>query len=261
MGKNICVIFELDTLGLAKTIVLGTVFSPQRCDGCDGEDRAEAADDQLCMLPHSRVVETGKDLHTALTCGDDFFQRRALLQQSSDLIASSSGGQREVGQQGSGQVGSPEDAHKEHVVSSIEHREDGTLLGVVGQTGLCRLGDDTLEGVADDINGIHDDERNESSAVRNDGQQTEHGERHRKKNQVTNDNERAVLTEFGIGVVDDHSDERVGNAIPDSHDGNDTAGQNSANTDNTYQEVGDRTDQHQVRIGSGVIQCITADFP
>ena len=46
--------------------------------------------------------------------------------------------------------------HQNNVLHSIAHCEDGALLGIVGQAGLSRLGDNALAGVANDVDHLPD---------------------------------------------------------------------------------------------------------
>ena len=55
-----------------------------------------------------------------------------------------------LGHQGAGDIHG-QDSKDDGVVSGVENGEVGTLLRVVGQAGLSRLGNDALAGVADDV--------------------------------------------------------------------------------------------------------------
>ena len=59
-----------------------------------------------------------------------------------------------LGHQGAGDIHG-QDSKDNGVVSGVENSEVGTLLRVVGQAGLSRLGNDALAGVADDVQHIH----------------------------------------------------------------------------------------------------------
>ena len=82
-----------------------------------------------------------------------------------------------------------------------------------------------------------------------------------KQDHVADDNEGAVLAELGIGLIDDHTNKGVGNAVPDTHDGGNGTGQNDTNTAEAGQEVGDVHERHHIDVGGAVIQGVKCDLP
>ena len=88
--------------------------------------------------------------------------RGVLCHQRSDLGSVGLGSQGELGHQDIGDNDGEHDVHQNNVIHSIAHCEDGALLGIVGQAGLSRLGDNALAGVANDVDHVDDDERNKA---------------------------------------------------------------------------------------------------
>ena len=88
-----------------------------------------------------------------------------------------------------------------------------------------------------------------------------HDPAHAEQDQVADEHERAVLAEAAVGLIHDHAHERVGDAVPDTHDHRERAREHNADTDETGQVVGDVADDQQVEVGGGVVERITADAP
>lgn len=93
------------------------------------------------------------------------------------------------------------------------------------------------------------------------GDEVEHHEGGGEHDDLADDNERTVFAELAVGLLDHHTNERVGDTVPDAHDGNNGTGQHGCQTDDTDQEVADVTDHHHVGVGGGVVQSVHHDLP
>ena len=88
------------------------------------------------------------------------------------------------------------------------------------------------------------------------GNEAGHGQK-----DVANDHERAVLAELAVGLIDHEADERVGDAIPDTHGHGQGRSDHHANADPAHQVVGGVVHQEQVQVGGRVVQRKAADTP
>ena len=146
----------------------------------------------------------------------------------------------------------------EHAVEGSEH---GALLGVVGHAGLCRLGNDALAGVAQIVDHQDHNVEGEADCLRQLVGDVEQDEAGHGQNDVADDDERAVLTELAVGLIDHEAHERVGDTVPDTHDHAQGRGQHHADADPAHQVVGSVTHHHQVQVGSRVVQRKACDAP
>ena len=258
MSQGVNVILDADLLGGAQTEVLRIVLTPQGDDGADCKDSGQAAEHQLHGGEQAGVVESGQAAAGLL---HDACQSRVLCHQRSDLGSVGLGSQGELGHQDIGDNDGEHDVHQNNVIHSIAHCEDGALLGIVGQAGLSRLGDNALAGVANDVDHVDDDERNKADTSAHLGDEVEHHEGGGEHDDLADDNERTVFAELAVGLIDHHTNERVGDTVPDTHDGNNRTGQHGCQTDDTDQEVADVTDHDHVGVGGGVVQSVHHDLP
>ena len=258
MSQGVNVILHADLLGGAQTEVLGVILTPQSNDGADCKHCRQAAEHQLHGGEQAGVVESGQAAAGLL---HDACQSGVLCHQRSDLCSVGLGSQGELGNQAVGNDDRDDDVHQDDVVHGIAHCEDGALLGVVGQAGLSRLGDNALAGVAQDVDHVDDDERDKADTSAHLGDEVEHHEGGGEHDDLADDNERTVFAELAVGLIDHHTNERVGDTVPDTHDGNNGTGQHGCQTDDTDQEVADVTDHHHVGVGGGVVQSVHHDLP
>ena len=139
----------------------------------------------------------------------------------------------------------------EHAVEGGEH---GALLGVVGQAALCALGDNTLAGVAQIEQAAHNEEENKADGAF--GQlvgDMEHNVAGHEQHRLADDDERTVLAELAIGLVNHETDERVGDAVPQAHRHQEAGGNHHADADKAQQVEGDIVHEHQVDVRGGVV--------
>ena len=151
---------------------------------------------------------------------------------------------------------------QEGVVNAVESCEQGALLGVIGNTGLCGLGNDALAGVADVVDAGHDHEEDQTDGTF--GQQVGHMEQNERadtQDDIADDNERTVLTELAVGLVNQEANDGVGHAVPQTHNHGEGGRQDHADAYPTHQVVGYISHQEHVQVGSGVVQGETADSP
>ena len=87
------------------------------------------------------------------------------MEELSSTVAAHAGGVDVLELDGGVGVEDADQSEQNGVVNGIEGSEQGALLGVVGQTGLGRLGDDTLAGVANIVRSRHDDEENQADVA------------------------------------------------------------------------------------------------
>lgn len=87
------------------------------------------------------------DSHAGCNCRDDAAEQPQLLEECRSGERSSAA---ILGHQGAGDIHG-QDSKDDGVISGVENGEVGTLLRVVGQAGLSRLGNDALAAVADDV--------------------------------------------------------------------------------------------------------------
>ena len=146
----------------------------------------------------------------------------------------------------------------EHAVEGSEH---GALLGVVGHAGLCRLGNDALAGVAQIVDHQDHNVEGEADCLRQLVGDVEQDEAGHSQNDIADDDERAVLTELAVGLIDHEAHERVGDTVPDAHDHAQGRGHHHADADPAHQVVGSVTHHHHVQVGSRVVQCKACDAP
>ena len=258
MSQSIHVVLHADLLGGAQTEVLRVILTPQGDDGADCKDSRHSAEGQLDGGEQAGVVESGQAAARLL---HDASQVGVLCHQRSDLSSIGLGSQGELGHQDIGDNDGEDDVHQDDIVHRIAHCEDGALLGVVGQAGLSRLGDDALAGVANDVDHVDDDEHREPDTHTHLGDEVEHHEGGDEHDDLTQNDEGTVLTELTVGLINCHAHERVGDTVPDTHDGDDGTGQHGCQTDDTDQEVADITHHHHVGVGGGVIQSVHHDLP
>lgn len=83
----------------------------------------------------------------SIVAADDAAEQPQLLEECRSGERSSAA---VLGHQGAGDIHG-RDSKDDGVVSGVENGEVGTLLRVIGQAGLSRLGNDALAGVADDV--------------------------------------------------------------------------------------------------------------
>ena len=78
---------------------------------------------------------------------------------------------------------------------------------------------------------------------------------------LTDHDERTVLTELAVGLIDHEADERVGNTVPHTHHHGQGGSDHHANADPAHQVVGSVVHHHQINVGCGVIQRVACDTP
>ena len=260
MGQDVDVVLEADLLLGAEAEVLDAVLAGDADDGQDGQQSGDTADAELHGSPHLGVIEAGQDLN-AVVLGQALLQAGILGDEGVDLIGVLRRIEGVVGDEGGRQQDGPDHAEDQGDPHGVEHGEDGALGRVVGQAGLSGLGDNTLAGIADDVHHVEDDEHGEPDAGGRGGDHTEHDEGRQEQDHVADDDEGTIFAELGVGLVNDHADERVGNAVPHTHDGDDGAGQNNADADDTDQVVGNGVHEQHVQVGGHVVQGEEADLP
>ena len=260
MGQNVDVVLDSDLLVVADAEVFLAVLTPQTDDAQHSQNEGQAAHQQLEVGPHFGVVEAVEDLH-AVFLDEDVGEVGVLGNQSGNLVRMLRRVEGVLGDQSAGQEdGIPEVEHHDQI-HRVEHGEDGTLRGIVGEAGLRRLGDHALAGVADDVQCIEHDVQREPQAHAHAGQHMEHRKGHAEQNGLADDDEGAVFAELGIGLVNDEADERVGDTVPDTHDGTDGAGQNGAQAHDADEVVADGAHQQHVEVGREVVAGIETDLP
>ena len=222
MLQGIPVILQTDSDSFAGTVELSAILGGDGDDGDGGEDGGENRDSQ----PEG-MEELGAGVAAHILVG--------------------------IGDTGSNNT---QNGEQQGVVHTVEGGEHGTLLGIVGQAGLSRLGDHTLEGVADVVNSAADDEepKAECGVVRQLVGDMEHDKAHDAQNDIADDHEGAVLTKLAVGLVHHEAHEGIGNAVPDTHNHCETGGGDHADAYEAHQVEGNVVHQEQVQVGSGVVQ-------
>ena len=147
------------------------------------------------------------------------------------------------------------------VIHTVEGCEQRTLLGVVGHAGLSRLGNDALAGVTQIVDHQDHNVEGEAGCLRQQMGAMEQNETGHAQGDVADDDERAVLAELAVGLIDHEADERVGDTVPDAHDHAQGRGHHHADADPAHQVVGSVTHHHHVQVGSRVVQCKACDAP
>ena len=153
------------------------------------------------------------------------------------------------------------DSKQQGVEHAVEGSEHGALLGVIGHAALCRLGNNTLAGVAQVVDHQNDHIEGEAHALRQLVGDMEGDPAGDAQDDLTDHNERTVLAELAVGLIDHEADEGVGNTVPDTHHHGQGRSDHHANADPAHQVVGSVVHQEQVRIGCGVVQCVACDTP
>ena len=147
----------------------------------------------------------------------------------------------------------------EHAVEGGKH---GALLRVVGQAALGALGDNALAGVAKVEQAAHNEE--ESKADGTLGQlvgDMEHNVAGHEQDSLTDDDKRTVLAELAVGLVNHKADERVGDAVPQTHHHQEAGGDYHADADKAQQVEGAVVHEHQVDIRGGVVHSEARNTP
>ena len=228
---NVPIITEAQPLSHAGTEVLGDVLAPQADAGQNGHDGREDHNDEPLLTVHSHVGVSGGAVRASVL-----------------------GHQVVDGQDG-------EHHAQQGVKHGIEHGEHGALLRVVGHTGLGRLGDAALEGIANDVEHVENDVGGEPGSLGNLRNDPEDQAREDCQNDIAQDQEGPVLTELGAGLVDENADEGVGDAVPHTQQGGDGAGHHYGNADKAGKEVADGHERKQVQVGGSVVQSVKPDLP
>ena len=78
---------------------------------------------------------------------------------------------------------------------------------------------------------------------------------------LTDHDERAVLAELAVGLIDHEADERVSDTVPDTHHHGQGRSDHHANADPAHQVVGGVVHHHQINVGCGVVQRVACDTP
>ena len=78
---------------------------------------------------------------------------------------------------------------------------------------------------------------------------------------LTDHDERTVLTELAVGLIDHEADERVSDTVPHTHHHGQGRSDHHANADPAHQVVGSVVHHHQINVGCGVIQRVACDTP
>ena len=81
----------------------------------------------------------------------------------------------------------------------------------------------------------------------------EHNEAGHEQDSLTDDDERTVLAEFAVGFVNHKADERVSDAVPQTHHHQEAGGNYHADTDEAQQVEGAVVHEHQVDVRCGVV--------
>ena len=143
-------------------------------------------------------------------------------------------------------------------VKSSKHR---TLLGVIGQAALGRLGDDALAGIAQVVNHHKYHKEGEAGGLRQFVGHMEQNKAGAGQDQVADDDKRTVLAELAVGLIQQKAYEGVGDTVPDAHHHGQGRGEHHADADPAQQIVGDIVHQEHIQVGSGVVQRKAADAP
>ena len=146
----------------------------------------------------------------------------------------------------------------EHAVEGSEHR---ALLGVIGHAALCRLGNNTLAGVAQVVDHQDDHVEGEAGGLRQLVGHMECDPAGDAQDDLTDHDERAVLAELAVGLIDHEAHERVSDTVPDTHHHGQGRSDHHANADPAHQVVGGVVHHHQINVGCGVVQRVACDTP
>ena len=154
-----------------------------------------------------------------------------------------------------------QDSKHQGVIHTVERSEHGALFGIVGHTRLSRLGNDTLAGVAQVVDHQNDHIEGEAHALRQLVGDMESDVAGHAQDDLTDHDERAVLAELAVGLIDHEADERVSDTVPDTHHHGQGRSDHHANADPAHQVVGGVVHHHQINVGCGVVQRVACDTP
>ena len=155
----------------------------------------------------------------------------------------------------------PRIANTKVVIHTVERSEHGALFGIVGHTRLSGLGNDTLAGVAQVVDHQNDHIEGEAHALRQLVGHMECDPAGDAQDDLTDHDERTVLTELAVGLIDHEADERVSDTVPHTHHHGQGRSDHHANADPAHQVVGSVVHHHQINVGCGVIQRVACDTP
>ena len=191
------ILADLDLLGLfaADAEVLGLILLPDADDGQDGQRNGHHN-----AHGGQRAEETRGGIAALIVFGKD--------------------GSQEL-----------HNAHAQQTADGVEDREQGALLGVVGQNRLTGTGAAGLEGVADDPDKVQAHKRgiacphHRIGDHRGDAVQHQNAGGHDK---VADGHERAEFAELTVRAVHQRTDDRVGDGVAQAHGRDHDRGKQSA---------------------------------
>ena len=149
-------------------------------------------------------------------------------------------------------------AHAQQGTDGVENREQGTLLGVVGQNRLPGAGAAGLEGVADDPHRVQRHKHGIARPHHRVGNQRSQAVQHQNTdchNQVADDHKRTEFAELAVGAVHQRADDGVGDGVKQTHTGDHDGSKDHGQCQNLAAEGRDvGQNQNVIHICGTVVQ-------